>query len=279
MDAQWSDDFHHSLFAVLSSEKLSGYYTDFGSFAQLAKALEKTFVYDGVFSRHRNRMHGRAIENLSQHRFLGFIQNHDQVGNRAVGDRIAQSVGADRAKIAAALVLLGPFIPMLFQGEEWAASSPFLYFADHKDRELAQQVSEGRKREFLAFGWDPSTIPDPESQATFERSKLNWNELSKPTHAEMLDWYRQLIQLRRTIPSLNNGEPGNTEVAYSEEQRWLRVMRGRIVIAISLAPSAVLVPLEHKASLSLSSRPNVVVGSGGIILPSDSIAVLQNPEH
>ena len=132
---------------------------------------------------------------------------------------------------------------------------------------------------FLAFGWDPSTIPDPESQATFERSKLNWNELSKPTHAEMLDWYRQLIQLRRTIPSLNNGEPGNTEVAYSEEQRWLRVMRGRIVIAISLAPSAVLVPLEHKASLSLSSRPNVVVGSGGIILPSDSIAVLQIPEH
>ena len=167
----------------------------------------------------------------------------------------AQSAGVDRAKIAAALVLLGPFIPMLFQGEEWAATSPFLYFADHKDRELARQVSEGRKREFLAFGWDPSTIPDPESQATFERSKLNWNELSKPAHAEMLDWYRKLIQLRRTMPSLNNGEPGNTEVTYSEEQRWLRVMRGRIVIAISLAPSAVLVPLEHKASLSLSSRP------------------------
>ncbi len=279
MDAQWSDDFHHALFAVLSPEKLSGYYTDFGSLAQLAKALEKTFVYDGVFSRHRNRMHGRAVENLSQHRFLGFIQNHDQVGNRAVGDRIAQSAGADRAKIAAALVLLGPFIPMLFQGEEWAASSPFLYFADHRDRELARQVSEGRKKEFLAFGWDPLTIPDPESEATFERSKLIWSELSDPAHAEMLDWYRQLIELRRGTPSLNNGEPGNIGVAYSEEQRWLRVTRGRIVIAISLATGAVLVPLAHEAKLLLSSQPNVIAGSGGISLPPDSIAVLQIPEH
>ncbi len=279
MDAQWSDDFHHALFAVLSPEKLSGYYTDFGSLAQLAKALEKTFVYDGVFSGHRNRMHGRTVGNLSQHRFLGFIQNHDQVGNRAVGDRIAQSAGADRAKIAAALVLLAPFIPMLFQGEEWAASSPFLYFADHQDRELARQVSEGRKREFLAFGWDPSTIPDPESQATFERSKLNWSELSGPAHAEMLDWYRQLIQLRRTTPSLNNGEPGNIEVACSEEQRWLRVTRGGIVIASSLAPAAVFVPLEHKANLLLSSQPNVIVESGGITLPPDSVAVLEIPEH
>ena len=138
MDAQWSDDFHHALFAVLSRERLSGYYTDFGSLAQLAKALNKTFVYDGGFSRHRNRMHGRAVNDLSQHRFLGFIQNHDQVGNRAFGDRIAQSAGVHRAKIAAALVLLGPFIPMLFQGEEWAASSPFLYFADHSDRNLAR---------------------------------------------------------------------------------------------------------------------------------------------
>ena len=279
MDAQWSDDFHHALFAVLSPERLSGYYADFGSLAQLAKALEKTFVYDGAFSRHRNRMHGRPVENISQHRFLGFIQNHDQIGNRAVGDRVAQSAGAERAKIAAAVVLLGPFIPMLFQGEEWAAGSPFLYFADHRDRELARQVSEGRKREFLAFGWDPSTIPDPENQATFERSKLNWNELSGPAHAEMLDWYRQLIQLRRTTPSLNSGEPGNTKVAYSEEQRWLRVTRGRTVIASSLASSAVSVPLEHEASLVLSSQPSVIVESGGITLPPDSIAVLQIPER
>ncbi|MGA8090627.1 MAG: malto-oligosyltrehalose trehalohydrolase [Terracidiphilus sp.] len=275
MDAQWSDDFHHALFAVLTRDGLTGYYTDFGSLAQLAKALQKTFVYDGIFSRYRNRMHGRAVKDISQHRFLGFIQNHDQVGNRALGDRIAQSAGADRAKIAAALVLLGPFIPMLFQGEEWAATSPFLYFADHRDRELAQQVSEGRKREFLAFGWEPSTIPDPENPATFDRSKLNWDELSEPLHAETLDWYRKLIQLRRATPSLNNGEPGSLEVTYNEEQRWLSVIRAEIVIAINLAAKAVFLQVEQEANLILWSQPNVVVENGAIALPPESIAVIK----
>jgi maltooligosyltrehalose trehalohydrolase len=280
MDAQWSDDFHHALFAVLSRDSLSGYYTDFGSLEQLAKALEKTFVYDGIFSRYRSRTHGRAVKNLSQHRFVGFIQNHDQVGNRAVGDRIAQSAGIDRAKIGAALVLLGPFIPMLFQGEEWAATSPFLYFADHRDANLALQVSEGRKSEFLVFGWDPSTIPDPESPATFERSKLNWNELSEIDHAEMRDWYRKLIQLRRATPSLNNGDPGNIEVTFSEEQRWLRVIRAEIVIAINLAQNTVSLSLQHEANLMLSSQPNVVIENGAITLPPDSIAVVKMyPEH
>lgn len=274
MDAQWSDDFHHALFTVLSREKLAGYYSDFGAFAQLAKAMEQTFVYDGIFSRYRNRIHGRTARNLSQHRFLGFIQNHDQVGNRAVGDRISQSAGIDRAKIAAALVLLGPFIPMLFQGEEWASTSPFLYFADHGDRELARQVSEGRTREFLAFGWDPATIPDPESRATFKRSKLNWDELPEPAHAAMLDWYRKLIHLRRTNPSLNNGEPGNTKVTYNEEQRWLRVARGSIEIACNLAPNSESLPAKRGAKLLLPSRPGVVVEEGSITLPPDAAAIL-----
>jgi maltooligosyltrehalose trehalohydrolase len=274
MDAQWNDDFHHALFAVLSPEGLSGYYTDFGSLEQQAKALEKTFVYDGAFSPYRNRMHGRPVGNISQHRFVGFIQNHDQIGNRAVGDRIAQSAGIDRAKIAACLVILGPFIPMLFQGEEWAATSPFLYFADHRDGELARQVSEGRKREFLAFGWDPSTIPDPESIATFERSKLNWNELSKSIHAEMLDWYRKLIHLRHTTASLNTGEPGNTQVTYSEAERWFRVVRGDIVIVYSLAAADIVLPLANEARLLLSSQPEIVVVNGRINLPPGSIAIL-----
>ena len=274
MDAQWSDDFHHALFTVLSREKLAGYYSDFGAFAQLAKAMEQTFVYDGIFSRYRNRIHGRTARNLSQHRFLGFIQNHDQVGNRAVGDRISQSAGIDRAKIAAALVLLGPFIPMLFQGEEWASTSPFLYFADHGDRELARQVSEGRTREFLAFGWNPATIPDPESYATFQCSKLNWDELPEPAHAATLDWYRNLIQLRRTTPSLNNGEPGNTKVTYNEEQRWLRVARGSIEIACNLAPNSKSLPAKRGAKLLLASRPGVVVEAGSITLPPDAAAIL-----
>ena len=177
MDAQWSDDFHHALFAVLNPGPAKGYYADFGQLKQLAKALENNFVYDGIYSQFRRRVHGRETGGLSQHRFVGFIQNHDQVGNRAVGDRLAEIVGLDRAKIAAALVLLGPFLPMLFQGEEWASSSPFQYFADHEDPEMARQVSEGRRKEFAAFGWDPDAIPDPEDRRTFQRSKLNWEEV------------------------------------------------------------------------------------------------------
>ncbi|MGC1424581.1 MAG: malto-oligosyltrehalose trehalohydrolase [Terracidiphilus sp.] len=275
MDAQWSDDFHHALFTVLSRERLAGYYTDFGSIAQLAKAMEQTFVYDGIFSRHRNRIHGRTARNLSQHRFLGFIQNHDQVGNRALGDRISQSAGIDRAKIAAALVLLGPFIPMLFQGEEWASTSPFLYFADHLDPELARQVSEGRKREFFAFGWDPATIPDPENQASFERSKLKWEELPRPAHAAMLNWYRELIRLRRSTPSLNNGEPGNTVVTFNEEERWLCTARGSVVIACNLGSDSRPLPVIGAAKLILASRPDIVGEDGTIALPPDSVAILR----
>ncbi len=152
MDAQWNDDFHHALFTALSREPQAGYYADFGALGQLAKAPEQTFVFDGNYSRFRNRIHGRPAGNISQHRFLGYIQNHDQVGNRARGDRVRQIAGFNRAKIPAAVVLMSPFIPMLFQGEEWAASSPFQYFADHDDKEMAQLVSEGRKKEFAAFG-------------------------------------------------------------------------------------------------------------------------------
>lgn len=274
MDAQWSDDFHHALFAVLNKEKPGGYYVDFGSLAQLAKALEHTFVYDGVYSSHRKRMHGRPVGNLSQHRFLGFIQNHDQVGNRAIGDRIAQIAGINRAKIAAALVLLGPFVPMIFQGEEWAASSPFQYFADHDDPELARQVSEGRKREFAAFGWDPASIPDPEELQTFERSKLNWKELAHSTHAEMLRWYRSLIQLRRSTPSLNNGEPGNTTVSFSEQQNWLCMRRGSILVACNFAESNQALSNEADAELLLASEPRITLDRQVLSLPPDSVAVL-----
>ena len=275
MDAQWSDDFHHALFAVLSREDLGGYYRDFGSLTQLAKAMEKTFVYDGIFSRHRNRIHGRTAGGVSQHRFLGFIQNHDQVGNRAIGDRISHSAGIDRAKIASALVVLGPFIPMLFQGEEWAATSAFLYFADHEDRELARRVSEGRRREFQAFGWAPATIPDPESRATFERSKLRWDEVPEPDHAAMLTWYRELISLRRSTPFLNNGEPGNTRVTYDEQLRWLSVKRGSVVIACNLASNSRSLPVQPGARLILTSHPGIVFEDDRITLPSDSVAILQ----
>jgi maltooligosyltrehalose trehalohydrolase len=273
LDAQWSDDFHHALATVLSREEPSGYYEDFGTLGHLAKALEETFIYDGIYSKYRNRVHGRPVRGLSQHRFIGFIQNHDQVGNRAIGDRITNFFGMERAKIAAAIVLLGPFIPMLFEGEEWAASTPFQYFADH-DPELARLVTEGRKREFAAFGWNPATLPDPEKQETFLHSKLNWEELSEPEHQQMLSWYRELIRLRRCSPNLNYGEPGNTAVTYSEEHKWLCMRRGSICVACNIAPEEQAVSIGAKFEVLLFSNPGVQADGSSLKLPPDAVAVV-----
>jgi maltooligosyltrehalose trehalohydrolase len=274
IDAQWSDDFHHALFAVLNPREIQGYYTDFGSLGQLAKALEQTFVYDGIYSRYRKRIHGRTPVGLPQHRFLGYIQNHDQVGNRAVGDRISQIAGLERAKIAAAIVLTSPFIPMLFQGEEWAASSPFLYFADHADIQLARAVSEGRKKEFAAFGWDPASIPDPEIPATFEASKLKWDEVTSPDHAEMLEWYRSLIRLRRSTPCLNDGTPGKTHVTYDEQEKWLRMERETITVICNLGEREYAYPISRGCRMLLASRGISALEDDTVVLPPDTIAIL-----
>jgi maltooligosyltrehalose trehalohydrolase len=278
MDAQWNDDFHHALFAVLCPGTAGGYYADFGSLRQLAKAIEVGFVYDGIYSNYRNRIHGRPTQGLSLHRFLAFIQNHDQVGNRALGDRVAESAGFDRAKIAAAIVLMSPSIPMLFQGEEWAASSPFQYFADHDDPEMARMVSEGRRKEFTAFGWDPDSIPDPESRETLERSKLKWSELSVGQHAEMLCWYRELIRLRRTTLSLNDGEPGHAQVSYSEEEMWLRMERGETTILCNLGRSERVISVPVGSRLVLRSREGILQRDATVVLPSDSVAVISTSQ-
>jgi maltooligosyltrehalose trehalohydrolase len=273
MDAQWSDDFHHALFAVLTPEPEKGYYADFGELAQLAKALEQNFVYDGIYSKYRRRIHGRPAGHVSQHRFVGYIQNHDQVGNRALGDRLLETAGFDRAKIAAAFVLTGPFIPMLFQGEEWAASSPFQYFADH-DQEMARLVSEGRKREFAAFGWAPESIPDPEAIETFVRSKLKWDEANAGEHAEMLDWHRQLINLRREYPVLTNGEPGHTSVTYSEKEKWLSMERGDITVSCNLGDTERTFSVPEGGRVVLGSRGIPLVLDGAVMLPPNTVAVI-----
>jgi maltooligosyltrehalose trehalohydrolase len=275
MDAQWSDDFHHALFTVLNREREMGYYADFGSLAHLAKSLEQTFVYDGIYSRYRRRIHGRSAAALSQHRFLGYIQNHDQVGNRAVGDRIAEVTGIERAKIAAAIVFVSPFIPMIFQGDEWAASSPFQYFADHDDPELARAVSEGRRKEFAAFGWKPDLIPDPEKPETFQRSKLNWNESSQREHADMLAWYRDLIHLRRSTPDLNDGEPGYTRVSFDEKAKWLRIDRGSVTLICNLGESNYPVSLPEDSEIVLVSHGVVPARAANLALPPDSVAIIR----
>src|SRR5690606_33327593 len=156
--ATWSDDFHHALHSVLTGET-DGYYADFGSLDDVATALTDGYVYGSRYSAHRDRRHGRSAEGVPATRFLGYLQNHDQVGNRARGERIGHLVSSGRAEIGAALVMTAPFIPMLFQGEEWDASSPFPSFSDHEDPDLARAVREGRRSEFAAFGWEPDEIP------------------------------------------------------------------------------------------------------------------------
>jgi maltooligosyltrehalose trehalohydrolase len=163
---------------------------------------------------------------------------------------------------------------MLFQGEEWAASSPFQYFADHDDRELARLVSEGRKREFAAFGWAPDMIPDPESPATFEASKLHWDELSQPDHAAMLEWYRALIRLRRTTPCLNDGGLGNVRVTFDEEKKWLRIDRGTISVLCNLGTQVLSVPVPQSASIEMASDDAIRIDLNSISLPPDSIAAV-----
>ena len=276
MDAQWSDDFHHALFTLLHVEEGKGYYDDFGSFADLAKSLTSVFIYDGKYSGYRHRSHGRPVGGLSAHHFIGFIQNHDQVGNLATGDRLEHIVGLHKAKVALGIVMTAPCIPMLFQGEEYAASTPFQYFADHEDPEMAKAVSEGRKKEFAAFGWDPALVPDPEKQETFERSKLDWSEIHEGVHGEMLEWVRSLIHLRRHSVSLNDGDLGHVGVKFDEDKRWLTMRRGQVLVAFNLGGETVEVANEEGLPICLASRPEIVLTKDGVSLPPDSLAILAN---
>ena len=279
IDAQWSDDFHHALFTVLNADAgEKGYYEDFGSIAKLAKSLTKTFVNDGSYSKYRRRSHGRPVSKLSPHQFFGYIQNHDQVGNRATGDRIEQIIGMDRAKVAAGIVMTAPFIPMIFEGEEFAASTPFQYFADHEEPEMAKAVKNGRRAEFAAFGWNPEDIPDPEDIKTFNRSKLNWNEVDQGKHAEMLAWYRTLVRLRRNSASLNDGEPGQTKVTFSEDKGWLVMERNLVTVMCNLGKETVSLENGKKLPLLMTSGIGVEAAHQQVILPANSLAIL-SAEH
>ena len=270
LDAQWSDDFHHALVTLLTDDR-GGYYADFGSVVDLAKALREVFVYDGRYSKYRDRVHGRPAEGLPRRRFLGFAQNHDQVGNRAKGERLSALTTPGRVKIAAALVMVSPFVPLVFQGEEWAASSPFLFFTDH-EQELGRLVSEGRKKEFAAFGWQAEEIPDPQDEATFARSRLRWDEIAEPEHAGVLGWYRELIALRRSSADFSCGD---VKVDFSEEDRWLAMWRGRFVIAFSLASHEIKLRVPENAEIVLRSSDEIFLESGVLKLVANSVAILR----
>ncbi len=240
MEAHWCDDFHHALHTYLTGEQ-TGYYQDYGTLKQLAKSLENGYIFDGVFSPFRKRTYGRPINNLAGGAFVISTQTHDQVGNRAQGERLSHLVGPDKLKIAAAVMLLSPFVPMLFAGEEWGATTPFLYFTDHQDAELAIQITEGRRAEFPDSNTTGEAVPDPQAETTYNRSRLLWAEVECAPHRDLLEWHRALIKLRRESPELKSGARACVE--FSEALQWLTIRYGALLTVNNLSVEPRSVPI------------------------------------
>ncbi len=223
MDAQWSDDFHHALHALLTGER-GGYYADFGATADLVKALEEGYVYSGGYSEFRKRSHGNYSAGLPSERFVVASQNHDQVGNRMLGERLSTLVSFEAQKAAAAMVLFSPFVPLLFMGQEYGEEAPFLYFVEHSDRELAEAVRKGRRDEFKEFTWTQEP-PDPNLEETFLRSRIDWESRTGGRHALLLAFYRELIRMRRELPALAERDRKQMEVAGFEDRNVIVMKR------------------------------------------------------
>jgi maltooligosyltrehalose trehalohydrolase len=277
LTAQWSDDFHHAVHAAVTGER-QGYYCDFGSMAALAKTYTKVFFHDGIWSAFRGRTHGRQVDvfRIPAHRFLGYLQDHDQIGNRATGDRIAAIVPADLVKVGAGLVLTSPYTPMLFMGEEWGADTPWQYFTDHIDPGLAKAVADGRKAEFATHGWDAADVPDPQDKQTFLRSKLDWAQRNREPYLGVLAWYRELITLRRTRPELTDPRLDRVHADFDEGAGWIMVSRGRLRIAANLGPKAVRLPLGQRGIAVLAaSSPGVAIKQDTVTIPPASFAVIE----
>jgi maltooligosyltrehalose trehalohydrolase len=278
IDALWCDDWHHAIHALLTGER-SGYYADFGALGDLAKSIRQGYVYDGRYSAYRDRTHGRPPEGLGGAKFVCFLQNHDQVGNRARGERLCHLVSRARLKIAAALLMTAPFVPLIFQGEEWAATAPFQYFTSFADAKLGRAVTAGRRREFAAFGWNPEEIPDPQSSATFERSKLDWREIDREPHASMVAWYRNLVALRRKLPPLADRGDDELEVRFDERQRWLSFERAGLSVACNLGGEKLRVPIGRRDArrVLLCSGDETQLGEGFVELAPESVAIVGPP--
>ncbi|MEU9186774.1 malto-oligosyltrehalose trehalohydrolase [Streptomyces sp. NPDC048484] len=279
LHAQWNDDFHHALHTALTGEA-QGYYADFGRapLAAVAKTLTAGYFHDGTYSTFRGRRHGRPLDltRVAGHRLLGYSQTHDQIGNRALGDRLASSLSPGLLACAAALTLTGPFTPMLFMGEEWAAGTPWQFFTDHTDPELAEAVRRGRRREFAPHGWAEEDIPDPQDPATRDRSCLDWSEPESGVHARVLAWYRELIALRHAQPDLTDPDLADVKVAYDENARWLAFRRGDVRVAVNLGKERAAIPLGARRARVLAAwEPVELPGAGGLLgLPGESCVVL-----
>jgi maltooligosyltrehalose trehalohydrolase len=275
LDAQWNDDFRHALHVALTREA-DGYHAQYAGLDDLAKALRQVFVFDGRYSAFRDRSHGRPVGDLPSTRFVAFLQNHDQVGNRALGERIGHLVPPGALRAAVAIVLTGPFVPLLFAGEEWAASSPFQYFTDHRDEALATAVREGRRREFAELHRAGIEVPDPNAADTFDRSRLDWSERAAEPHASMLAWYRELIAFRAAHPVLSDG--ARPSVTADPEAGWIVIVHGPLATVANLGPAPRRVPLGDHGEpwrLSLASESGVACDGAAVDLPAWSAAVVE----
>jgi maltooligosyltrehalose trehalohydrolase len=278
LDSQWSDDFHHSLHALLTKER-AGYYADYGSLARLVDCLRHGFAFRGQYAEYRRKAFGGDTSGLRGRHFIVFSQNHDQIGNRAVGDRLAASLAVDALKLEAALVLLSPFVPLLFMGQEWGSRTPFQYFTDHSEPELARAVREGRRRELAAFGWAPDEIPDPQSGETFVGSKLDWDAREQQPHAQLEGWYQDLLHLRHRLSEFGDDRLTALQLQFDEARRWLWMRRGTVSVLFNFSDqSCELGPLPERQGVLLRSSPGLALSGKSLRLPPASVGIV-GPER
>lgn len=274
LDAQWDDDVHHAIHAAVSGER-QGYYGDFGSIRALAHTFTHGYFHGGTYSTFRGRNHGRPmdIRRIPADAMLAYTCTHDQIGNRATGDRPSAYLTAGQLAVKAALVLCSPYTPMLFMGEEWGARTPFQYFTSHPEPDVGSATVAGRRREFAQHGWNTDDVPDPQDHRTFLRSKLDWTELARTDHARLLDCYRALIALRRARADLTDPWLEHLKVEYDEDGRWIALVRGDLRITCNLGPEPVTVPVGGIPILWWD-EPTVDETASAVVLPGHSFAVL-----
>ncbi|MET4432162.1 malto-oligosyltrehalose trehalohydrolase [Mycolicibacterium sp. 624] len=272
MTAQWDDDIHHAIHTAVSGER-QGYYADFGTLSTLATTLKHGYFHAGTYSSFRHRRHGRPLDTatIPATRLLAYTLTHDQVGNRAIGDRPSQNLDFGQLAVKAALVLGSPYTAMLFMGEEWGSSSPFQFFSSHPEPELARATAEGRKAEFAQHGWDADEVPDPQDPATFARSKVNWDEVGISEHARLLEVYRGLIALRRNEPDLADPWLDHLRIDFDERQHWIVMHRGALAVACNLGATPADVPVTGEVLLAWDQP---IVGET-TVLPGHSFAILR----
>jgi maltooligosyltrehalose trehalohydrolase len=273
--AQWSDDYHHALHVAVTGETV-GYFADFEPLAALAKVWTKGFFHDGTWSSFRGRDHGRPIDpRMPTWRLITFGQDHDQIGNRAAGDRLSHMLDDRSLQLMAVLTLLSPSTPMLFMGEEWAASTPWQFFTSHPEPWLATATAEGRIAEFARMGWDRSVVPDPQDPETFRRSKLRWDEIGSGRHARTLAVYRELAALRRTEPALTDPAFAHTRAEVDEQHRWVRLGRGDLEIVLNLAEAPRTIPVDAREALWETDAAAARMTEDSVTLGARSAVVLR----